>query len=79
MNWTIIWLDGPLEQLAAATSTTWGTPMSDAIVRAMVQVDRLLETDPLQAGESVPATGESSWSGRSRWSARSTSISGRSS
>jgi hypothetical protein len=52
MNWTVIWLDGPLNQLAAATASTWGTPANDAIVRTMARVERRLEADPMQVGES---------------------------
>ena len=54
MNWNIIWLDGPLNQLAEATAVTWGTPANAAIIRAMARVEQRLETDPTEAGESRP-------------------------
>jgi hypothetical protein len=52
MNWTVIWLDESLQQLAGVTATAWGTPVSTAIVRAMARIELLIETDPTHAGES---------------------------
>ncbi|MBX9580630.1 MAG: hypothetical protein K2X87_10010 [Gemmataceae bacterium] len=52
MNWTLIWLDGPLDQLARHYIPLWGTPASQAVTDAMARVDRLLERNPLDAGES---------------------------
>ncbi len=52
MNWTVIWLDGPLNQLARFVAAVWGTPASAAITQAMARVDLALESDAANAGES---------------------------
>ena len=52
MNWTVIWLDGPLDELARATAWAWGTPITQSIVRAMAKIEQVLQTDPTQTGES---------------------------
>ena len=52
MNWTVIWLDGPLNQLAKFVANAWGTPAADAITQAMARVDLALERDAPNAGES---------------------------
>ena len=52
MNWTVIWLDGPLNQLARFVAAVWGTPAGEAITQAMARVDLQLERDAANAGES---------------------------
>jgi len=52
MNWTVIWLDGPLEDLARDYVPLWGTPAGQAVTRAMARIDTLLQADPRVAGES---------------------------
>ena len=52
MNWTVIWLDAPLDELARHYVPLWGTPAGSAITEAMARVDQLLEGDATQAGES---------------------------
>jgi hypothetical protein len=52
MNWTVIWLDGPIDNLARHYVPLWGTPAGQAVTRAMARIDTQLETDPTTAGES---------------------------
>ncbi|MBA4068199.1 MAG: hypothetical protein C0501_31760 [Isosphaera sp.] len=52
MNWTVIWLDPPLNEIARAVALAWGTPESEVITRAMARIELLLERDPANAGES---------------------------
>ena len=52
MNWTVIWLDGPLRQLARFVANVWGTPAAEAITQAMARVDIALERGAAEAGES---------------------------
>ncbi len=52
MNWTVVWLDAPLNRLARFVADVWGTPAADAITQAMAQVDLVLERDAIHAGES---------------------------
>jgi hypothetical protein len=54
MNWTVIWLDDALNELAATTAAVWGTPLSDTIVRTMARADQILSSDAAGAGESRP-------------------------
>lgn len=52
MNWTVIWLDRPLDDLARHYVPLWGTPAGQAMTQAMARIDTLLESDPATAGES---------------------------
>jgi hypothetical protein len=52
MNWTVIWLDTPIGQLARAVAGVWGTPQSQAITHAMARAEIALERDAANAGES---------------------------
>jgi len=52
MNWTVIWLDATINQIAAFTIQVWGTDASAAITQAMVRIELFLKRDPGNAGES---------------------------
>jgi hypothetical protein len=52
MNWTVIWLDGPLDDLARQYVPLWGTPAGRAVTQAMARIDTLLQADPRVVGES---------------------------
>lgn len=52
MNWTVIWLDAPLNEIARFMARVWGTPESEAITTAMARIDLVLERDATNAGES---------------------------
>jgi hypothetical protein len=52
MNWTVVWLDVSLNQLARIVADVWGTPTADAITQAMARIDLALERDAANAGES---------------------------
>ena len=52
MNWNVVWLDAPLNEIAAFVARVWGTPASEAITTAMARIDEQFERDPEGAGES---------------------------
>jgi ethanolamine utilization microcompartment shell protein EutL len=52
MNWNVVGLDAPLNEIARFMARVWGTPASEAVTSAMARLDALLERDPERAGES---------------------------
>lgn len=52
MNWTIVWLEQALNELAAATFSAWGTPVVEQIIQAMVRAENEIQANPTGVGES---------------------------
>jgi hypothetical protein len=54
MNWSIVWLEQALSELAAATLGAWGTPVSEQIIQAMLRAETEIQANPTGVGESRP-------------------------